>query len=162
MMKKLLLFISLLPALIGCASHQPIPDGYSGDLTTIKDSYEYVTSTKIYIFQLAKVDDRDVHTSSAATYERSYGQGFNLYLALEERQVPATNSVLHIEGLTYVAAPVLAFLGGMYSVSGDVTVNLDAGKLYYVKGKLSEDYSAVWLEDQDGNIVSEKIEIGSK
>ena len=74
------------------------------------------------------------------------------------RPVPSKESVLHIRGITHVAMPVLALGGEMYSVSGDITVSLEAGKEYFVKGKLSNEYSAVWLEDSEGNIVSGKIE----
>jgi hypothetical protein len=149
-------------AFAGCAAYKPIPEGYKGDLAKVADTYQYVSSTKVYLFQLSEVDNRDVLTSSISTYERNYGQGFSMRIAMEEREVPAAESVLHIEGITYVAAPVLSLFGGMYSVSGEVTVNLEAGKEYFVKGELSELYSAVWLEDGDGNMVSEKIEKKSK
>lgn len=77
---------------------------------------------------------------------------------LESREIPAKTCVLTIEGVTHVAADILAFGGGMYRVEGDVSVNLESSKIYSVKGTLTKDYCAVWLEDSDGHIVSDKIE----
>jgi hypothetical protein len=76
------------------------------------------------------------------------------------RSVPATRAVLHLHGTTYFAAPILAISGKNYSVEGDVEVDLKPGGRYFVKGVLSKNYSAVWLEDSKGNIVSDKVEKG--
>jgi len=157
-MKKLITIMAIILALVGCVSNKPIPDGYVGNLATIQDSYKSVSDTKARFFQLAKVDNRDVLTSSSATYEKNYGQGFSMSIVKTQRVVPAIKSTLHIEGITHVAAPILAFGGGMYSVKGVVEVALKSGKTYVVRGVLSENYSAVWLEDSHGNIVSKKIE----
>ena len=157
-MKRYLTLFVVCVCLAGCATNKPIPDGYTGKRATIKDTYKHVSSTKSYFFQLAKIDKRNVLTSSSATYERNYGQGMMMSVVTTEREVPAVKALLHIEGITHVAAPILAFGGGMYSVEGDVEVNLESGKTYIVHGKLSEKYSAVWVEDNKGNIVSKKIE----
>ncbi len=79
---------------------------------------------------------------------------------LETREIPATTCVLHLRGVTHVAADILAFGGGLYYVEGDVPVKLSP-RAYAVHGVLSKDYSAVWLEDDLGRIVSKKIEKGS-
>ncbi len=81
---------------------------------------------------------------------------------LESRQVPAQQCVLFLEGVTHVAADILAFGGGLYHVEGEVTVTLQANKVYSVKGILSKKYSAVWLEDADGHLISAKIEKGKR
>ncbi|MGH1487539.1 MAG: hypothetical protein ACRBCI_15095 [Cellvibrionaceae bacterium] len=148
----LVLFIS------SCAVNQPLPEGYTGPLSTIRDSSTRVSGTKIRFFQVNKVDGRNIETSSAATGSASYGQGAHISLVVTSRDVPAKKSVLRLQGTTYVAMPILAFGGGMYSVSGDVEVMLEPNKTYIVKGSLSKAYSAVWLEDDQGNIVSEKVE----
>lgn len=159
--RPLLLTFALL--LAGCVSApMPVPVGYQGPLAHINDTSTPVSSTKIRFFQLAKVDSRGVETSSAATYKRNYGRGFYMEPQLESREVPAKTCVLSIEGVTYVAADILAFGGGMYHVEGEVTVALEPDKTYFVKGTLSKEYSAVWLEDADGHVVSTKIEKGTK
>jgi len=127
-------------------------------LSKIQDSSVPVSGTKVYFFQLSKVDGRHVNTSSGATGSASYGQGATINLVESNRDVPAVKSILSLHGTTYVALPILAFGGGMYSVSGDVEVALEPSKTYIVKGELSKEYSAVWLEDDQGNVVSKKIE----
>ncbi len=71
-------------------------------------------------------------------------------------EVPAGPCVLGIEGVTHVAADILAFGGGMFQVEGDVTATLEPDKEYFVKGVLGKEYRAVWLEDATGHIVSTK------
>lgn len=149
--------------LAGCVSApMPVPTGYQGPLARVSDTSNPVSSSKIQFFELAKIDGRPVQTSSATTYSKNQGRGFYMEPQLESREVPAGACVLTIEGVTHVAADILAFGGGMYHVEGDVTVTLDRDKTYFVKGTLAKDYSAVWLEDADGHVVSNKIEQGHK
>ena len=156
-MKRLLVLMFSL-AMVGCVSYQPVPEGYTGPLSLVKDTSSTVSSTKEQFFELSKVDGRNVETSSAVTYERNYGRGIAMSVVTTERQVPAQECTLSIQGITHVAAPILALGGGMYSVSGEVKVTLEEGKTYLVRGELSKEYSAVWLEDADGNLISDKIE----
>ena len=159
---RLILYVSAIILVSGCAAHQPIPDNYQGPLSNIKDSITGVSNTRVHIFQLKKVDGRQVQTSSAATSEKSFGAGKNIYPAIQQRQVPAQTSTLEIEGLTYVAMPILALGGNMHKISGKIEVNLMPDQSYTVKGVLSETYSAVWLEDEAGAIISQKLEEGVK
>lgn len=155
---RLLSFL-LVFMLAGCVTAPaPTPPGYSGPLTRINDTANSVSATKIQFFQLAKVDGRNVKTSALATYQKNHGRGFAMEPVLETREVPAQQCVLLIEGVTHVAADILAFGGGMYHVEGEVTVTLEPGKSYSVKGVLAKEYSAVWLEDNNGHPVSTKIE----
>ena len=155
--------LALLPIIAGCVSApMPIPSGYAGPRARVNDTSNSVSSTKIQFFQLAKVDGRSVQTSSATTYSANYGRGFAMDPQLESREVPAQTCVLSLEGVTHVAADILAFGGGMYHVEGDVTVTLEPDRPYFVKGALGKDYSAVWLEDAEGKVVSAKIEKGTK
>lgn len=153
-----LLLLNLL-VLSGCVSAPaPVPAGYNGPLAAIADTSNPVSSTKIQFFQLAAVDGRTVRTSSAATYQQNYGKGFYMEPVLETRDVPAQECILHLEGVTHVAADILAFGGGMFHVKGDVKVALEQGKKYFVMGELSKEYCAVWLEDAAGQPVSPKVE----
>jgi hypothetical protein len=153
----------LLSFLAGCVSApQPVPTGYAGPLTRITDTSSPVSNTKIHFFELQKVDGREVQSSSVSTLRKNYGQGFYMEPVLESRDVPAGACTLKLAGVTHVAADILAFGGKMYFVSGEVPVTLEAGKKYAVKGVLSKAYSAVWLEDEAGKVVSQKIEKGTK
>ncbi len=157
-MKRLISIICFGVLLSSCVSHKPVPDNYTGPLATVSDSSKRIDGSKAYFFQLNKIDGRDVLTSVGSSAEASYGHGFALTVLTESRQVPATESELHLSGTTYYAAPVLMLKGGNYSVDGKVRVNLEANKIYYIKGELSKEYSAVWVEDSQGKIVSEKVE----
>lgn len=154
----------LLSALLlsGCVINQTIPKGYTGPLSTIEDSSSPVSGTRIHFFQLTKIDGRPIDSSTAATGRASSGRGAVIHLVENSRKVPATKSVLSLQGRTYVAMPILALGGGMYTVSGDIEALLEANKTYRVKGTLSKGYSAVWLEDDQGNIVSSKTEKGER
>ncbi len=151
----------LLPSIFlftGCVSFQPIPENYTGDLSLIKDTYEDISSTKVYFFELDKIDGRSVSTSSYETRVLNDGRGLLMTPVVTERQVPSSVSTLTIQGLTHYAAPILALKGGNYSVGGNVEVELEANTTYLVKGELSKNYSAIWLEDSSGNVVSKIIE----
>lgn len=158
-MRKFVTLLFAVLLLAGCAATpKPVPEGYKGPLVRVFDTRETVSRTRVHFFELEKADGRQIKTSSWETREYNQGQGFNMVVRLNARYIPAGKSVLTLSGVTHVAADILAFTGGMYSVSGDVSVDLEEGKHYYVKGRLSKAYSAVWLEDGEGNIVSEKIE----
>jgi hypothetical protein len=158
------MFLRFLPFLLimafaGCVTAPaPIPPGYTGARAKISDTSTSVSATKVQFFQLEKVDARTVLSSSMATYQKNYGHGFAMDPVLESREVPAQTCVLSIAGTTHVAADILAFGGGMYHVEGDVTASLQPDKTYFVKGTLAKEYSAVWLEDSEGHLVSSKIE----
>ncbi len=162
-MKATLWPVLLLVALSGCVSpSMPVPKGYAGPVATIRDTSTNVSGTKVRFFELAKVDGRAVTTSSGETARVNYGRGFAMSPEIMARFVPATKCVLRLQGVTHVAAPILAFGGGMYHVEGEVTVTLKPDATYLVKGELAKEYSAVWLEDEQGNPVSPRIEQGRK
>lgn len=161
MIRKILMALLAIPLLHGCASYAPIPENYKGPVVTIKDTHQPVSPTKVYFFELSKVDGRDVETSSQATYEHNYGQGFIVNSIVRMRGVPATPSTLDIQGVTHYGAPILALAGENPEVRGTVTVDLQPGEVYSVRGELSMAHSAVWVENSKGEIVSEKIETGA-
>lgn len=165
-MSKFRFLLPLLLAVVlgGCVSApQPVPKGYTGPVARIADTSAPVSSTKIYFFELEGIDGRGVLSSSVATMRTNQGRGFFMEPVLEGRAVPAGGPhKLKLGAYTHVAAPILAFGGKMYSVSGEVEVTLEPDKTYLVKGALSKEYCAVWLEDDKGTVVSTKIEKGKK
>ncbi len=161
-MKHLLLGLFFISLLSGCTpTSKPIPDGYKGSLVTVHDSLKSRGPQQAYFFELSKVDGRSVTTSSSATYDANYGNGLSMTPVVEKRKIPAKKSTLSIQGVTHFAAPILALGGGNYHVQGDVIVNLKPGNTYYIKGKLSKTYKAVWVENSQGKIVSKKIALGN-
>ncbi len=156
--KVFLLFTCML-LLCGCATtYTPIPEGYNGPLVTVMDTSKIISKTKVHFFQLSKIDGRKVKTSSRETSEYNNGMGLSMITRTAERRVPAGKSILSIEGTTHVAAPILSLGGKMYRLKGDVEVELKHGTIYAIKGELSKDHCAVWVETIDQEIVSKKIE----
>ena len=154
------IFLILIVILLaGCVSiSSPLPEGYSGPKARVSDTFYAVSPTKIHFFQVAKVNERQIATSSMTTAEENRGRGLAMSPTLETRYIPAPESLLRIEGVTHVAADILAFGGGMYHVEGEVSVHLEPNREYFVRGVLGKGYSAVWIEDGRGQVVSEKIE----
>ena len=74
-MKKFLLLTAIV-FLTSCVSFSPIPEGYTGPLATIEDTSKSISSTKVYFFELSKIDSRGVSTSSYETSVKNNGQGF--------------------------------------------------------------------------------------
>jgi len=154
--------VAILISVTSCVSYQPLPEGYTGPTAMIVDTMDPISSTRAGFFQITAVDGRDVLSSSNSTQAASSGQGFMMSQRTESRLVPSGKVTLSLEGRISVAAPILALTGGMYSIKGEVDVELESEMAYYVRGFLSNDYTTVWLEDNQGNVVSEKLEQGTR
>jgi hypothetical protein len=126
----------------------------------IVDTVDPISSTRAGFFQLVALDGRRVLSSSISTGNASAGQGFMMDQRTESRLVPAGLSTLTLEARISVAAPILALGGAMYQIDGIVEAELEPDQAYYVRGFLSEDYASVWLEDNQGQRVTAKIEQG--
>jgi hypothetical protein len=95
------------------------------------------------------------NTSLGNSVSASTGQGSSLRVLTTERLVPAGKVKLTLRGTQGHAAPISAifsavFRGGDPDVSGEVTVDLEAGKRYTVRGQLDSLKNEVWLEDAAG------------
>lgn len=71
-------------------------------------------------------------------------------------------TTLSLQGITYYPAPILSIGADSNSIKGDINVSLQKDESYFVKGYLSNNYQAIWLEDSKGNIISKKISKGIK
>ena len=150
---KYIIAITLI-VLAGCTPIQNIPYGYTGPKSKISDKYIELSATKMKVFELRKVNGRHVYaTSSCAT-----GQDRKMDRCRLNRDVPAEESVLLLKGLTHYLIPFESAFNKNIDVEGKVRVKLAPDESYKVNGVLSKEYSAVWLEDSQGNIVSNKIE----
>src|SRR5690554_4225830 len=159
-MKKL--FTSILLFLIaGCASYaSSLPDGYAGDVATINDSFQRQSRGKANFYYLKLIDGKPVHNSLDASASASYGKGLQLVTMGASRPVPVKPLTIHIVGQVYHSAPVGATFnaGKNYIVEGEVNFTPKKDQNYLITGSLGETYSAVWIEDINGNVVSKVIE----
>jgi hypothetical protein len=89
--------------------------------------------------------------------QASYGRGFALKVLPYARDVQPQQSVFSLLGRTYYAAPILAMTKPVYELQGDVTFTPETGRSYVVKGILAKGRSAVWIEDDKGQVMDHKI-----
>lgn len=144
----------------GCASYNPIPDGYSGQKASIEDSSIEHSTEKVDFFFVEAVDGHDVNNSVIETKKANYGRGFMMTPKTIGREIPAQPINLTIVGKTIYAAPILSFTNIVYKIKGSVQFTPEANKFYTVKGELGESNSAVWVEEYGAGLISgTKIEI---
>lgn len=144
----------------GCATYSPIPDGYTGPRARILDSVNIHSSTKADFFSVEAVDGQTIANSRIKTRQVNQGRGMFMGPVVIGRDIPARPTVLKLVGRTEYGAPILALTKAVYQVQGDIQFEPQANKSYVVKGELSENYSAIWIEDVETNtVVGKKIEI---
>ena len=158
--------------LAGCMTSKVVPDDFAGPTAVLADSSanlvvprfalfslrRFVTPPKIDLFYAYKVDDRPIVNIAALTATRNENRGFSLDVSPHERRIPVKPLTVELVGTTYHAAEIGGIFDESYFVSGTVTFTPVDGRRYVVRGILSKDYSAVWLETADGRVVGEKIE----
>jgi len=164
MMKNFLSLAVICVLLSSCVSPltKPIPDEYVGPTAIVSDSMKRISDTKVIFFYLDKISKRRIETSADKTYQRNHGRGIWLDPIVIDRKIPAQESDFVIGGHTYHAMPILSLFGRNLEISGKVHFRPEPEKKYIVKGVLGTEYSAVWIEDAEGNFVTKKIEKYSK
>jgi len=144
-------------SLCGCMSN-PIPNGYTGPVARISDSYTPTNNKGLNFFYLAKVNGKNIDNSPARTAQANAGMGFSMNPVIIGRYVPARSAVFTIIGRTYYGAPILDLANTVYEVSGNIRFTPQADHSYKVKGILSDTGSSVWIEDQNGTVIVKKFE----
>jgi hypothetical protein len=158
-MRKIAALLAAGLVLAACASN-PIPDGYTGPVANIQDSFASHGDTSADFFFVAKVDGRTVDNALSSTIQSNAGMGALMRPQGFDRNVPAQPSTVTITARTHYGAPILELANKVYQVSGDVRFAPLPDHHYIVKGQLGDNYSAVWIEDLATNgIVGNKVEI---
>ncbi|MFZ6747940.1 hypothetical protein [Undibacterium sp. Ren11W] len=160
-MKFYLLFVlTLISMLTGCATVEPSrPKDYVGPIATVNDSATRISKSKVDLFFTKIVDGRKIENAQAATSFQNQGKGFSVEPYLYSHEIPARPSKLIIKGSTQYAAPILAMTNPVYVVEGEIEFAPEENKQYTVRGKLSAEGSAVWIEETTtGKLVGQKVE----
>lgn len=157
-MKKILLIVVLF--LSGCSStDSPIPDDYTGAISNFESSELRYSDSKVDLFFLEKVDDKNINNSLIATGSATYVKGYSLVTDHLVIGVPSEAGLFTITARTLYAAPIQTFSNTVFKISGEVQFSPKPDTTYIVKGKLEEGYAAVWIEEKStGKVVAEKIE----
>ncbi|TVT68372.1 MAG: hypothetical protein FHP92_20160 [Denitromonas halophila] len=159
---KNIISVVVIILLAGCASFSPsLPENYSGDTATIDDSFQRLSRSKAKFYYIQQLNDKNIRNALTATYGATEGRGAQLIAMGASRLVPAEPLSLYVVGRVYHSAPIgyLFNSESNYIVEGRVIFTPIAGERYLVSGELGEYYSAVWIEDINGNVVSTMVEV---
>jgi hypothetical protein len=160
-LKSNALILLALIVLSGCASYSHVPEKYAGPIAWIQDTAWNDTSSKGQLFYVESIDGNSIINAQRATRSASYGRGFDLTTRSESRSVRIVPMKLRIVGTHVTAAPIHEFAsraaGSFFTVQGDVSFTPEPGKSYRVTGSLTKEVASVWIADQDGKPVTEKI-----
>jgi hypothetical protein len=150
----------------GCVStkNSVIPKGYSGGEATIIDTYKRSSRSTADFYYATIINGEKVAYALNKSASRSSGQNRNLTLIGQDKKIPTTSPVsVHIIGNAFNVLPIAALFNSdeAHFVEGNVSFTPKNNLSYLVNGTLSAQYSAVWIEDEFGNIVSDVISKGN-
>lgn len=157
-MRCLLVLVSLL--LTGCVSYQStIPKGYNGPLAIVDDSFTVHSSRTADMFVIEKADNKNVINAIVLSRGASTNKGGVLLTQGYSHKLPVLKNKLVLLGHTTHGAPIGYMLnaGSNYEVSGEVEFTPEEGQHYLVSGELSKESSSVWIENINGEIVTDVI-----
>ncbi|MBP7064048.1 hypothetical protein [Ferrovibrio sp.] len=152
--------ISAFLIFLAACTHNPIPEGYTGPVAMVADSYSQRSGVSADFFVLSAINDRQIDDSIVGTRMANHGQGFAQTPVALSRSIPAQPAKFTLKGRRQYGAPILELLNKIYEITGDIEFTPEPNARYVVKGSLSEEYSAVWLENSaTGEVVVKKLEI---
>lgn len=149
----------------GCVNtkNSVIPEGYSGGKASIIDTYKRTSRSTANFYYATIINGEKVAHALNKSATRSSGQNRNLTLIGQDKKIPTTSPVnVHIIGNAFNVVPISALFNSdiAYFIEGNVSFTPKNNLSYLVNGILSSEYSAVWIEDEFGNIVSDVINKG--
>lgn len=124
-------------------------ESLSIDKVTVKDTSYTHTNWKSYIYYISAVNGKSIDSAMKKTYSTNYGLWRSMKIKLNDHYLPAGNVTLTIKGSTYIPVPMES-IGNNSSLSGDIQIELEAGKRYRVNGTLYDGQKDVWIEDEEG------------
>lgn len=141
---------------VGIDPNMPTALLKDSDANLVKGNF--LVADRADFFYAASIEGTAVSNNVSSTSMASSGNGFSLRVREEERRIPARPITLTIAAVTYFAAPISAMFNDSHQVSGEVRFEPVVGETYVVTGELRKGYSAVWIQTEDGRIVTPKIE----
>lgn len=146
----------------GCATYSPsIPVGYVGPRAQLEDSAKTFGSSKADFFVVEEIDGLKVDNSLNETLRRNQGRGMSMTTYIFSRPLIAGKSIkIMVKGRTHYAAPIQALMNTVFEVNGLVEFTPMPNGRYVIRGELSDNYSAVWVEDEVTNeLMGKKVEV---
>ncbi len=152
--------ILVMVMLAGCQLTQStVPKGYAGEIAYIDDSIDNASFSTAQFFYVDKIGETNI--KDAVSHSDDYSYSNNLAKKGASRAILANRKqTFHLIGQVHHSAPIIYMMNpnSNYIVEGSIEFTPLENNHYIVGGELSEQYSAVWIEDINGNIVSDKVE----
>ncbi|GEM_PF-1132668 len=154
-----ILSIGLAVLVSGCASYvDPVPDDYTGETALINDTFEQPFAGRGYFFYLEEVDGQPVENAKYKTERHTFGQGRSLLGTGYIREVPAQPLTLKLTARRLESRPIAYGMTNYERSEGEVELTPQPGQFYLVRGIVTQEFAAVWVEDIQGNRVTRVIE----
>lgn len=153
--KRIILIIAV--GFLSSCMHSPIPEGYHGPKSIMADSIDNIDSGSAHFYVLLKVDGKPVANASFISANLSSGMGFSLTTRGYKREIAAKATEFEIAAYKQYASDAQSFFGDNYYVSGVVKFTPKEGEIYTIHGQLANHVESVWIQNQDGNLVTTPI-----
>ncbi|NVJ51382.1 MAG: hypothetical protein HWE13_15650 [Gammaproteobacteria bacterium] len=141
--------------LSGCVTlYQPVPEGYTGTIAQVADSYNNLTNSYADYFELNKVDGKAIKGSFAETRSRNYGRGMAFDPYMVSRPLPTKEQTLTLIAYRFYSTDFESMLSDNYMIRHTFTFTPKANEHYRVSGEVTSEQSSVWLEDSKGNKIA--------
>ena len=150
---------ALFALLAGCVT-QLLPDDYQGQTATLRDSYANFHSGGLLgpdsaeFFVANEVDGKPINNALSQTDASNSGRGFGMTPVPYERRVPIRTMNVQLYGIVHYAAPIAEMLSRTYETRRQVSFTPESGGRYVVRGKLGAQGSKLWIEKEDGTVVT--------
>ena len=162
------IIISSLLFLAGCQStgpkapKAPLLSGYLDQTPTLIDT---INKTQGHhgdnFYFIERINGQKVDKNALTrTVSLSSGRGAAMIYGGNETDLPLGPTKLTISARQAFMAPAMALTHGAdnNSVTGVVEINIEPNRHYVLNGHVSESYTAVWIQDESGRIISDMVE----
>ncbi|MEH6565941.1 MAG: hypothetical protein V7756_11505 [Halopseudomonas sp.] len=157
-MLKILVSLTLFGLLAGCVAAPVVPP-IQGPKAVIDDSYLREGQGQAHFFYVESIDGKWVKNTYSETYLKSISTGAAFVMTGQSRELRAEDTRLALVGRIGFAVGLqeMMYSGERYLVEGSVNFSPKADTHYLVKGALTPEGSAVWVEDTQGNLASSVV-----
>ncbi|MCI2285154.1 hypothetical protein L3081_19390 [Colwellia sp. MSW7] len=147
--------------LASCVTTKPYTNQFNGKYAVVDDSYRnsghFGGGTHYFFIEdIDGIKQSNAFERAINTLSNNYNQfGFTRNIAAKNMKITLAAGTMFRTGFNALASD-----SGYFGVKGIVDFTGEIGKHYLINGVILKDYSAVWIEDGFGNVVSELVELG--
>ena len=150
-MKRIFPLAATAALLSGCTSFHGFepatPADYSGATVNVADQVVVVSSQRLNVFEMTRVDGRRLASSSVATTRAGQGSAMTVAPVALTNELPLQPLRVQIQAAIQYATPLIAISSEDCRTLGEVAFTPQDGKRYAVNGRIAADACEVWIED---------------